>query len=72
MAADTPVWIEVRCNEYAMRDASPHIPFAPEEIAADAAACRDAGAAVLHYHGRNEDGSPCHEPVVYGETIRRV
>jgi len=37
--------VEVRCNETTSRRANPHVPFSPEEIAADAAACREAGAA---------------------------
>lgn len=67
------VILEVRCNEYAMRDRNPHIPWSAEEIAADAAACQAAGAALLHFHARDpETGAPCHDAGVYGETIRRV
>lgn len=34
----------------------PAVPLAPEELAATAAACRDAGAAVLHLHVRDGQG----------------
>lgn len=65
--------LEVRCNEYAMRRANPHVPWSPEEIAADAAACRQAGAAILHYHARDpQTGAACHDVALYGETIRRI
>ena len=35
---DGKVIIEVRCNEYTLRDRNPHVPWSPDEIAADAAA----------------------------------
>jgi uncharacterized protein (DUF849 family) len=47
------VIITVRMNEASMREANPHVPWSPEEIAADAARCVDAGAAVVHFHGRD-------------------
>lgn len=30
-----------------------HIPVSPEEVAADAKACREAGAAIIHFHARD-------------------
>jgi 3-keto-5-aminohexanoate cleavage enzyme len=50
--------IEVRVNEYAMRDANPHVPWSAEEIAQDAAECREAGAAIVHFHARGPAGEP--------------
>lgn len=50
--------IEARVNESAMRDENPHVPWLPDEIARDAAECREAGAAILHFHGRKVDGAP--------------
>ena len=47
------VIITVRMNEGSMREANPHVPWSPGEIAADAARCVDAGAAVVHFHGRD-------------------
>ena len=61
--------IEARVNEYAGRDANPNVPWLPGEIARDAAACRDAGAAILHFHGRTADGAPDHGFEVYRDTI---
>lgn len=49
--------IEVRMNEAARKDANPNVPYTPDEIVADALACAEAGAAVVHFHGRNADGS---------------
>jgi len=68
-----PVVIEVRCNEYTMRDYNPHVPWRPAEIAADAAACAAAGASIFHFHARDpETGRPATATELYGETIART
>ncbi len=53
-----PLIIEVRANEYAMREANPHVPWSAEEIAQDAAECRAAGASIVHFHARGPAGEP--------------
>jgi 3-keto-5-aminohexanoate cleavage enzyme len=69
----SPVVIEVRCNEYTMRDRNPHVPWSPAEIAADAAACAAAGASIFHFHARDpETGRPATATELYGETIART
>lgn len=45
----------------ATRDQCPAIPYTPVEIAEDAKRAFDAGATVVHIHGRNDDGSPSWE-----------
>ena len=64
--------IEARINEYQTREQNPHVPWTAAELAADAAACRAAGAAVVHFHCRHADGSPDHGAEGYGEAIRQV
>lgn len=66
------VIIEVRINEYLMRDRNRNIPWTPEEIARDAAACREAGASIVHFHARNDDGSASHDTGVYGAAVRLI
>jgi len=67
------VIVEVRLNEYTLRDRNPHVPWSPEEIAADAAACREEGAALVHFHARDPaSGAPSHDAAVYAEAIRRI
>jgi uncharacterized protein (DUF849 family) len=69
----TPVVIEVRANEYTGRGRNPHVPFSPEELAADAAACRDAGAAVYHWHAREPgSGAPSTAVALYADAARRI
>ena len=60
--------IEARVNELATRQGNPHVPFVPSEIIADAKACYDEGAAIVHFHGRTPDGAPDHDPNFYLET----
>ena len=49
--------IEVRMNEAARKEANPNVPYTPDEIVADAIACGEAGASMVHFHARNADGS---------------
>lgn len=60
--------IEARINELARRDENPNVPYLPDEIIRDAKACYDAGASILHYHGRTGDGAPEHAASFYLET----
>jgi 3-keto-5-aminohexanoate cleavage enzyme len=41
---------------------TPHLPVTPEQLGETAARCRDAGAAVIHVHCRNDDGSNTADP----------
>lgn len=64
--------IEVRVNEYAMRDGNPHVPWTAEDLGRDAQAIREAGASVIHFHARKPDGAPAHEPEAYAAAIREI
>ncbi|PSP88061.1 3-keto-5-aminohexanoate cleavage protein [Halobacteriales archaeon QS_4_69_34] len=54
------------------RDQCEAIPYTPEEIAEDAAAAREAGAAVAHIHARTDNGSPTFETDTYREIKDEV
>ncbi|WP_136715488.1 BKACE family enzyme [Halorientalis salina] len=54
------------------RDQCKAIPYTPEEIAEDAAAAREAGAAVAHIHARTENGSPTFSTETYQEIYDEV
>ncbi|MBV1930459.1 MAG: 3-keto-5-aminohexanoate cleavage protein [Porticoccaceae bacterium] len=64
--------IEARINEYAGRGQNPHVPWSPEEITEAATQCREAGASIVHFHARGDDGSPEHNVAVYADIIRRI
>jgi len=67
------VIIEVRINEYTLRDHNPHVPYSPEEIASQALECWREGAAIIHYHAREpKTGAPSADPKLYAETVRRI
>jgi uncharacterized protein (DUF849 family) len=51
----------------ATRKQCPHIPYTPKEIAAEAKRAWDAGATVVHIHGREDDGSPSWRLEVFQE-----
>ena len=64
--------IEVRVNEYMMRDVNPHVPWTADDLARDAAEIQAAGASMIHFHARNPDGSPAHEYATYRDAIRAI
>jgi uncharacterized protein (DUF849 family) len=65
--------IEVRSNEWAMRNLNPNVPYSPQEIADDAIACANAGASVIHYHARNPStGERSTSLSHYADTVRLI
>jgi len=50
----------------------PRLPLTAGEIAAEAVACRDAGAAMLHLHVRDAEGRHSLDPGAYREAIAAV
>jgi 3-keto-5-aminohexanoate cleavage enzyme len=51
------------------REATPHLPIAPTEIAQAAYEAYEAGAAIVHVHVRDDDGVPCHDLDRYRSVI---
>src|SRR3974390_2066657 len=52
---------------------SPHLPLTPDEIARDAIAAAEAGAAILHLHARDpSDGRPTPDPEVFMQFLPRI
>ena len=58
------------CGSWATKDMNPAVPYTPEEIARDAYECWKAGAAIVHIHVRNADGSPSTKFELYKMCIR--
>lgn len=54
------------------KDANPHIPITPQEIADDAYKCWQAGAAIVHLHMRDENGVGTMNKELFKETIERI
>lgn len=65
--------VQVRVNEGQMRDANPHVPYAPEEIAQTVVECWRAGASVVHWHAREpKSGAISTDASLYVETARLI
>ena len=54
------------------RAQTPHLPITAREIADEAARCREAGAAVIHLHVRNDDGTPTQSRERFAEAIDAI
>ena len=67
-----PVLIQAAINGARDRREHPAIPYTPEEAAADAIACIDAGAVVIHLHARGRYGAWSASPAWYSHAIRRI
>ncbi|WP_312433346.1 3-keto-5-aminohexanoate cleavage protein [Lacrimispora sp.] len=59
-------------GSWATKDLNPAVPYTPEEIARDAYECWQAGAAIVHIHVRNADGTPSTDFKLYQETVERI
>ena len=56
----------------ATRKQCPGIPYTPAEIADEAKRAYDEGAATVHIHARNDDGSPTFDPAVFARIKEEV
>jgi 3-keto-5-aminohexanoate cleavage enzyme len=54
------------------RAQTPHLPLTPAEVADEAARCREAGAAVIHLHVRNDDGSNTQSSDRFAQVIEAI
>ncbi len=51
---------------------NPHVPYTVEEMAAEAHAAWQAGAAIIHLHVRHEDGTPTQDKERFREVIKAI
>jgi 3-keto-5-aminohexanoate cleavage enzyme len=56
----------------AKREQCPHLPYTPAEIADEAKRAYDAGASVVHIHGRTDAGEGTFSPLVFGRIRDEV
>src|SRR5450631_3213087 len=69
MDGDTAI-IEVGLNEAVPPARHPHVPQRPQDCAADARRCADAGAAVVHWHAVDAQGRQAlGDPALYGAAL---
>lgn len=55
-----------------MREHNPNVPYTPEEIAEEARRCREAGASMVHVHGRLADGTPTQSRAVFAQILEKI
>jgi uncharacterized protein (DUF849 family) len=66
----TPVVIEVAVNGVTTKERNPHVPSTPDEIAADAIRCIDAGASIIHIHNPAMRLGTAEAAAMYAEALR--
>ena len=64
--------IEAAINGVTRKVRNPHVPITPVEIATDALACFDAGAAIVHNHIDEMGSGPAHTAAVYADGWRAI
>lgn len=69
-----PVIVEAAVNGATPKRRNPNVPRSPSEVAADALACLDAGAAIVHHHNDepNVGGATRHASAPYEEAYREI
>jgi len=60
------------CGAEIFRAQTPHVPYTPEELAAEAIACHAAGATMVHLHVREDDGRPSQSADLFATTMRLI
>ena len=59
-------------GNFSMKSANPAVPTTPDEIAADAKKCFDAGASFFHLHAREPDHRPSCRREIFEEIVHKV
>lgn len=54
------------------KEMTPHVPISTDEILEDVARCHARGAAIVHIHGRDENGRPSHRAEHYAPIIAGI
>ncbi len=57
---------------FVTKDMNPAVPYTPEEVAKDAYECCSEGAAIIHIHGREEDGKPTGSKDYFAKTFELI
>src|SRR5437899_3994462 len=60
------------CGAETTREQTPYLPITADKLAAEAERCAQAGAAVIHLHVRNDDGTPTQDRALFEKAIRAI
>jgi uncharacterized protein (DUF849 family) len=72
LAQDRVIVTAALTGVLATREQCPYLPYTPEEIGEEARRAYEAGAAVVHIHGRAPDGGPTWSVDTYAAIKREV
>lgn len=73
MSPNTPLIITAAIvGAEVMRERTPYVPYTPDEIATEAVKCREAGAAMVHVHGRLNDGTPTQSREIFSKILEGI
>ena len=72
MLTNTPVIVQAALNGVRERSDNARIPVADDDVVADALAAWDAGAAVIHLHAREPDGTPSVRAERYAPLVEGI
>jgi uncharacterized protein (DUF849 family) len=65
------IMIRVAVNEMQRKEVNPHIPYGADEVAAASIECARAGASIVHFHSRTDDGAQAGDDDRHGASIYR-
>lgn len=54
------------------REQNSNVPWTPTEVAVEAKRCSEAGASIVHFHARTEQGATSYDPAWYTEADRLI
>ena len=60
------------CGAETTREMTPHLPITADELAEEAARCREAGASVVHLHVRKDDGTPTQDRALFQKALDAI
>lgn len=60
------------CGAEITQEATPYLPLTAEELAAEALACQEAGAAIIHLHVRDEAGRPTQDLEAFRRAVEAM
>ncbi len=60
------------CGAETMKTDNPNLPVTPEELAQSTYEAYQAGAAIVHLHVRNDDGTPTQAPEIFKRTMALI
>lgn len=60
------------CGAEITREQTPYLPITADELGAEAARCREAGASVIHLHVRRDDGTPTQDKALFQKAIDAI